>query len=100
MLVCSFILPIFLLHKKLGRNKWVLLVIGFLSTFGLTFVLFVILLSNLHQEFLSSSTKSYLSYLFFRPLIMTGLLVGIDLIIQKLRNDKKELSTQDILDQE
>jgi len=81
----------FHLHKKLGRNKWILMLVGFLSTVGLTFEIYVILLTNLHQGFLSTSSKSFLSHLFFRPLIMASLLVGIDLIIQKLRNDKKEL---------
>jgi hypothetical protein len=100
MLVCGFILPILLLHKKLGRNKWMLLVIGFLSTFGITFEIFVILLTNLHQDYLSTSSVSFLSYIFFRPLIMASLLVGIDLIIQKFRKDKEELLNKDVLDQE
>lgn len=103
MLICSFLIPAMLLHKQLGRNKWALLVIGFLSTFGLNFELFVILLTSIHQDYLPSSTvRLYLSYLFLRPFIITCFLVGIDVLF--FRNYAKNKTVQplneEILDSE
>lgn len=103
MLICSFALPILLFHKKIGRNKWPLLVITFLSTFALTFELFVILLTALHHGFSAGSTiPSYINYLFLRPLIMTSFLVGIDVLFLRNKSEVKaaQAMTEEVLDGE
>ncbi|NOQ72331.1 MAG: hypothetical protein GQ574_10045 [Crocinitomix sp.] len=99
MLFGSFVLPVLLFHKKMGRNKWILLTVGFLSTFGLSFELFVNLITSFHQDYLPSSTVPfYVSHLFLRAIMMASFLVGIDVLVHKFRTDKKELVNQDVLD--
>ncbi|MFT5819646.1 MAG: hypothetical protein ACI8ZM_000871 [Crocinitomix sp.] len=102
-LICGFILPALLIHKKLGRNKWILLLICFLSTFRLTFELFVILITSLHMDFLdNSTTRSYLGHLFLRPFIITSFLIGIDVLFFRNRTEKKvsETLNDEVLDGE
>ena len=95
----ALVFPILLLHNKLGRNKWILLTVGFLSTFGLTFELFIILITSLHQNYLHSLTVPlYITHLFLRPLIMTSFLVGIDLLLHKFRTNEMRQVNEDILD--
>jgi hypothetical protein len=101
MMICGLILPALLIHKKWGRNKWMLLLVGFLATFSLTFELFVILITSLHQDYLRSSTVPlYLSHLFLRPFIITGFLIGLDVLLMRNRSQRSAAQSleEDILD--
>ena len=99
MLIGAFALPLLLLQKKIGRNKWILLTVGFLSTIGAFFEIFVILITSIHQDFhTGQSISPYLSQLFLRPIIMCSFLVGFDTIMQKNRNDNQDRKMEDIID--
>jgi hypothetical protein len=103
MIIGGFILPVLLIHKKLGRNKWMILLVAFLATFSLTFELFVILITSMHQDFSGSSTVPlYLSHLFLRPFIITGFLIGLDVLLMRNRSQRRaaQSSEEDILDGE
>jgi hypothetical protein len=101
MLTSAIILPALLLHKKWGRNKWILLLVGMLSTFGQSLEIFVILITSFHQDSLTnSSTVNYLAVLIIRPFIIVCFLIGIDLIFlrKKIKTIQKNNTDEEVLD--
>jgi len=72
MLVPNTLLPLLLLFKKVGRNKYLLLALAFLMNIGWMFELFVIYNTNLHREHLA--TQLSFNYLWF--IVLEGLFVG------------------------
>ncbi len=71
MIVSSCLLSLTLFNNKIGNNKWIILIISFLISFGLFFAKFVIILISLHRG-------KFQSYYYFNTLTIG---VGITLIL-------------------
>jgi hypothetical protein len=71
MLACNTILPLLLLFKKMGYNKYVLLILSLLISMGWIFELFVIYSINMDRD--------YTKRLSFNPLwfiVLNGVFIG------------------------
>lgn len=72
MLLPNTILPLLLLFKKLGRNKYLLLALSFLMNIGWVFELFVIYSTDLHRDYVA--TQLSFNYLWF--MVLKGVFIG------------------------
>ena len=52
MLFFNCLLPLVLLHKKFGKNVYIVFVISFLMNFGALFEKFVIIITSFHRDYL------------------------------------------------
>ena len=72
MLVPNTILPLLLLFKRLGRNKYVLLILSFLMNIGWIFELLIIYSTDMHRD----NTATRLSFNFLWFILLNGILIG------------------------
>jgi hypothetical protein len=72
MLVPNTLLPLLLLFKNPGRNKYVLLALSFLLNIGWMFELFVIYSTDLHSDHIA--TQPSFNYLWF--IVLNGVFIG------------------------
>ena len=72
MTVPNTILPLLLLFKRLGRNKYVLLILSFLMNIGWAFELLTIYNTDLHIN----NTASRLSFNFLWFTLLNGIFIG------------------------
>jgi hypothetical protein len=72
MTVSNTILPLLLLFKRLGRNKYVLLILSFLMDIGWIFELFIIYSTDLHRD----NTLTPLSFNFLWLMLLNGIFIG------------------------
>jgi hypothetical protein len=72
MVVPNTLLPLLLLFKKPGRNKYVLLALSFLMNIGWIFELFVIYRTDLHRDHVTT----HLSFNFLWYILLSGIFIG------------------------
>jgi hypothetical protein len=72
MVVPNTVLPLLLLFKKLGRNKYVLLTLSFLMNIGWLFELFIIYSTDMHRD----HTASQLSFDSLWFIVLNGVFIG------------------------
>ena len=98
MLSCSVILPFTLLIKKIGNKIWYVLAISILMKIGVYFERFVILVTSLHRDSLTSSWESntlqswtYSTIIFATQGVIISALI---LLTIKMLQKKKQYTTQ------
>ena len=98
MLSCSVILPFTLLIKKIGNKTWYVLAISILMKIGVYFERFVILVTSLHRDSLTSSWESntlqswtYSTIIFATQGVIISALI---LLTIKMLQKKKQYTTQ------
>lgn len=80
LIISSIILPFTLLVKKIGINKYAILIISFLITFGTRFEKFVIMITSIHRGHLPSSWNNWFN-LYIIGIIVTIISLTINIII-------------------
>jgi hypothetical protein len=72
MLVSNTILPLSLLFKRVGRNKYVLLILSFLMNIGWIFELLIIYSTDMHRD--NTATRLPLNSLWF--ILLNGIFIA------------------------
>lgn len=87
LIISSIILPFTLLVKKIGINKYVILIISFLITFGTRFEKFVITITSIHRGHLPSSWDNWFSW-YIIGIIVIIIILTINIIVDIRRGFK------------